>query len=137
MPKLTRWSLKLSLLSLLLSLLFNLIISTPQNWLDVGALHRLRPAMLHLFLVGWITQFIFGVANWLFPRASRDRFNPHPAFAWSAFIMLNAGLALRLIAEPFQSQFPFLGAMLVLSGLFQWTAGLLFVVNLWGRIRGT
>lgn len=137
MPKLTRWSLKLSLGSLLLSMLLNLILSTPQHWLDIGGLYQLRPAMLHLFLVGWITQFIFGVANWLFPRVSRERFNPYPALAWSAFVMLNIGLVLRLIAEPFHSQLPFLGLALVLSGIMQWMAGLLFVVNLWGRIKST
>ncbi|MEE8062509.1 MAG: hypothetical protein V3T16_11800 [Gemmatimonadales bacterium] len=37
------------------------------------ALRTFWPTYLHLITVGWLTQLIFGVAFWLFPRASQAR----------------------------------------------------------------
>ncbi len=135
MPLLTRLALKSSLVYFVLALLLNVGFALPPQWLGGFNFLRLEPTYLHLFLMGWITQFIFGVANWLFPRHSRERFNPYPALAWSTFILLNLGLALRVFAEPFQHQAPrILGPVLILSGITQWLAGLAFIANLWSRI---
>jgi hypothetical protein len=30
------------------------------------------PVYLHLFMIGWVTQMIFGVAYWMFPRVSKE-----------------------------------------------------------------
>jgi len=135
MPLLTRLALKSSLIYFLLALALNLGFALPPAWSSGFNLLRLEPTYLHLFLVGWITQFIFGVANWLFPRHSRERFNPYPRLAWSTFILLNLGLVLRVIAEPFHHQAPhILGPVLILSGITQFLAGMTFIANLWTRI---
>lgn len=138
MPRLTRWSLKLALFYLILALLLNTALAIPTEWHNLGGLVRFRPAVLHLFLFGWITQFIFGVANWLFPRFSRERFNLSPTLAWGTFLTLNGGLLLRLIAEPYRGQWPgIMVPLLVASGILQGLSGLFFVANLWTRIKGT
>jgi heme/copper-type cytochrome/quinol oxidase subunit 1 len=33
----------------------------------------MTPAYFHLFLVGWVTQMIFGVIYWMFPIITRTR----------------------------------------------------------------
>lgn len=97
----------------------------------------LGPAWVHLLVVGWLTQLIFGVAYWLFPRVSRERPYGQPAPAWAAFVLLNAGLVLRVFAEPALA----MGdgatwrAVLVASAAAQSLGALAFVVYIWPRVR--
>lgn len=95
------------------------------------------PAWVHLLVVGWLTQLIFGVAYWLFPRHSRERPYGQPALAWAAFALLNAGLALRAVAEPaiVWSDGPGWRAALVASAAAQGLGALAFIVYVWPRVR--
>jgi hypothetical protein len=34
---------------------------------------NLSPIFFHFFMVGWVTQMIFGVAFWMFPIINRDQ----------------------------------------------------------------
>lgn len=136
MPVLTRWYIKASFVFLLASLFLGL-------WLAAAPLADLptagiSPLFFHFFLVGWVTQIIFGVAYWMLPKFSRQQPHRSETLAWTVFWLLNLGLGLRGLAEPNASQAPggFWGWMLVLSALLQWLAGLGFVVNTWGRVKG-
>lgn len=53
------------------------------------------------------------------------------------FWLLNLGLVLRLVGEPAQVLNPsnIWGWMLATSALLQWLAGVLFVINTWGRVK--
>jgi hypothetical protein len=95
----------------------------------------LWPTYLHLLVLGWLTQLIFGVARWMFPR---DRSTTTPSgerLGWATYISLNAGLVLRSIAEPGPAS-RWRSGLLLLSALLQVAAGWLFVLTTWPRVRG-
>jgi hypothetical protein len=60
----------------------------------------LTPVYFHLHMVGWVTQTIFGVASWMFPRFSPDKPRGSEHLAFVTYASLNAGLISRAIAEP-------------------------------------
>ena len=90
---------------------------------------------VHLLVVGWLTQLIFGVAYWMFPRYSAERPRGSERLGWATFALLNLGLLLRVIAEPWHALAGRGVALLVSSALLQLLAGWTFVVNTWPRIR--
>ena len=95
------------------------------------------PVWIHLLTVGWLTQLIFGVAFWLFPRHSRMRPYGPQQLAWTAYPLLNAGILLRLFAEPAiaWTASPLWRGLAGLSAAFQWVAGTLMAVYLWTRVK--
>jgi hypothetical protein len=48
--------------------------------------------------VGFLLLLIIGVAFWMFPRIRGQR--PGREWGWVAFALINAGLLLRLLAQP-------------------------------------
>lgn len=135
MPAVTRWFLKAALVYFAIALLLGAILSTVST--TAALAHALRSVQLHLLTVGWITQMIFGVAHWMFPRHSRARPRGSERLAWAIFGFLNAGLLLRALAEPLHLLHAAAawGAALTLAGLLQWLAAVGFAVNAWGRVR--
>ncbi len=133
MPTLTRWFLRSALVYLVVSLLIGVMLAAPHGpTLDV-----LSPVHIHLFMVGWITQMIFGVAYWMFPRFSSEAPRRSERLGSVTYVALNAGLVMRAIAEPmvtlrYATPWP---AILVLSAVLQWLAALAFVVNTWARVK--
>jgi hypothetical protein len=95
-------------------------------------LRFLWPTYLHVIVVGWLTQLIFGVAFWLFPRASRDRKRGREGFIWATLVLLNAGLVLRIVAEPFALG-GISGPLLMASALCHLGAAVGFTANVWPR----
>src|SRR5262245_10299696 len=92
------------------------------------------PTALHLLVVGWLTQMVFGVAFWLFPRYRADRPRGSEPLGWVVFGSLNLGLLLRVLAEPGFVTVG-IGALLVGSGVLQLAAGLGFAINTWPRVK--
>lgn len=131
MPLVTRWHVKLSLIYLVAALGVGIIQAT-----DGGGGALFAP-YVHLLAVGWITQMIFGVAYWMFPRFSKERPRGSSELAMAAFFCLNVGLLLRVVAEPLQVRHstPMLGALLAVSAVTQWLAGIAFVINTWPRVK--
>jgi hypothetical protein len=137
MPPLTRLFIKSSLIWFVLSLLAGLGLAANAVW-DLPAIFGvLSPVFFHLFLVGWVTQLIFGVVYWMFPKYSQEKPRGREGLAWMTFCLLNLGLALRAVGEPWQALRPGVlgGWTLALSAILQWAAGLLFVANTWGRVK--
>lgn len=93
------------------------------------------PAYLHLLVLGWLTQLIFGVAYWMFPRYSAEQPRGSERLGWAAFALLNSGLILRAIAEPWHAVSGRGGPVLVIAAALQMLAGLAFVANTWPRVR--
>ncbi len=137
MPPLTRWFIKTSLVYCVgalivgLALMLRLALDLPPI---VGAL---QPAYFHLLMLGWIAQLIFGVAHWMFPKHTAARPRGDERLGWATYGLLNAGLLLRVIAEPLAAVQPGagIGWVLVLSAGLQVSAGWLFVANLWPRVK--
>ncbi len=137
MPRLTRWFVKTALVYLVAAL-FVWVVEAAQTVLNLPpVMARVQPTYLHLFTVGWITQMIFGVAYWMFPRASRARPRGSETLAVAAYGLINVGLILRVIAEPFHALRP--GTvpdwLLTASAALQSLAGVCFVINIWGRVK--
>ena len=137
MPPLTRWFIKISMVYLVAALLIGAVLSGRTLWSLPSFLAALGPVYFHLFMLGWVSQLIFGVIYWMFPKYTREK--PHGSEGlWQAtFWLLNTGLLLRVVAEPMQtiSGQPGWGWLVALSALLQWSAGLIFVGNTWGRVK--
>jgi hypothetical protein len=137
MPLLTRWLIKSALLYLVAALLLGLILALPGS-LGLPAFVRfLNPAYIHLFMVGWVTQMIFGVIYWMFPIISRAQPRGDARLGWAAFVLLNTGLLLRVIGEPLISSRPEggFGWLLVVSAVLQWLAAVIFIFLAWPRVK--
>jgi hypothetical protein len=98
----------------------------------------LQPVYWHLLVVGWLMQCIFGVAYWMFPPFSQNQAQRSETLGWLTYGALNIGLLLRAVVEPWHSLSPqaSVGWLLVPSAVLQVAAVWVFVVNIWGRIRG-
>ncbi|MBL8080765.1 MAG: hypothetical protein JNM55_22525 [Anaerolineales bacterium] len=130
MPLLTRIFIKTAMIYLALALVFGILLAS-------GVTNGLFPVYIHLLVFGWLTQLIFGVVFWMFPKYSVEKPRGSEALGWWTYALLNIGLLVRAIAEPIQSMQPnpFGGWLLVISAVIQFMAGLLFVVNSWGRVK--
>ncbi len=103
--------------------------------------HRAVPAQwvtihVHLLLVGFMVQLVMGVGYWMFPRVRDHWFGEQ--WAAASWALLNLGLLLRFVSEPYLFG-PWSGAaapVTAVSALLQVAAGLLFVAGMWPRIKG-
>lgn len=100
---------------------------------SLSSVALLRPAWIHLITVGWLTQLIFGVALWLFPRPDGHS-DPGGADLWLCYGALNAGLLLRVASEAGPAVGVSVG-FLPLSATLQFVAVLVFVFHVWPRVR--
>lgn len=142
MPVFTRWSIRFSLLCLLLSWGLELWRMAQPAWVP-PLLWAHRIAIYHLFFVGWLTQLIFGVAYWMFPTQSRELPRGKEWLGYGVLICLNLGIWLRIAAEPVVAVLgttgwsPWWRGVLVLAGVLQCLAACGFAVLIWPRIRGS
>ncbi len=137
MPIVTRTFVKTALVYFVVALLTGMLVAA-RSVLDLPRLVAgLSPVYFHLFMVGWVTQLIIGIAYWMFPKYRRDLPRGYDSLAWATYALLNLGLLLRLVAEPAQtvSPAPTWGTLLALSALLQWLGGLAFVANTWPRVK--
>ena len=137
MPPITRLFIKASLLYLIAALLVGLLLALRETLKLPAIVGGLTPVYFHLFMIGWVTQIIAGVAYWMFPKWSKQRPRGYDALALSTFWLLNVGLLLRVVAEPAQtvSAWSGWGWLIVAAALLQWLAGLAFVANTWPRVK--
>ncbi len=138
MPTITRTMIKTAMLyavvGMLLSAVWLVQVARPLHPL----LRYIQPTALHLIVVGWLTQLIFGVALWMFPPWSKAQPRGPEGMGWACYGLLNAGLLLRLVGEPLNSYRPatVLAWLLAASAVLQVGAVWLFVVLVWRRVRG-
>lgn len=98
-------------------------------------LGALWPTLLHLLVVGWLTQLIFGVAHWMFPRHTAEAPRGNERLMRMAWVALNLGLLLRVIGEPRAILGHDAAPLLPLAAALQFLAAVLFVVNTWPRVK--
>lgn len=137
MPTLTRWFIKTALACFVAALLAGVLVFARPALELPDWLASLAPVYFHLLMVGWVTQLIFGVVYWMFPKYSQAQPRGSDRLGWATYILLNAGLALRVVGEPLAA----LGAgqvfgwMLAGSAVLQLLAGWAFIANTWPRVR--
>jgi heme/copper-type cytochrome/quinol oxidase subunit 1 len=137
MPPLTRWYIRTALayfvaaLAIGAGLMLRLVIDLPT------AVAALQPVYFHLLMVGWVTQLIFGVVFWMFPKLSAEHPRGSEALGWATYWLLNAGLLLRAVGEPLVAIQPGAGPGWLLAGsaVLQLLAGLAFIANTWARVK--
>lgn len=130
MPLLTRTFIKTALVYFMLALVLGILLAlhVSNSWF---------PVYIHLLVFGWLTQLIFGVVYWMFPKYSNQLPRGREVLGWVTYGTLNIGLILRAIAEPLQASQAnnLFGALLVLSAIMQWLSGVTFVANTWQRVK--
>jgi len=94
-------------------------------------------AHVHLLLVGFMLMMVMGVATWMCPRAARDDTAYRPVLAEVVYWVMALATALRALAEMLEGLFPSgaLRLFIAVGGLGQVVGALLFVVNMWRRVR--
>lgn len=137
MPQLSRYFIKTGLMYMVAAFALSFaVVARPALGLPTW-LSAFSPVLWHLFVVGWITQLIIGVAYWMFPKITKDNPRGDERFGWMIFVLLNVGLLLRLVFEPLlmlDPEQPF-GWTLVTSGVCQLLAGWGVVIALWPRVK--
>ena len=97
----------------------------------------------HFGAEGWLVNTVIGIALWMLPL-NRERFpatqGRYPTgLAYACFILLNGGLALRLVAEPWyqlDGKPPVAATLLAIAAIAQPLSIALFVAIAWQRVRG-
>ncbi len=95
----------------------------------------------HLGSVGWLSNLVIGIALWMLPL-NRERFpetqGRYPAWApLLCYALLNGGLLLRLVAEPWMVSGGGTPAAIsfALSGVAQMAGVIVFAAIAWQRVR--
>jgi heme/copper-type cytochrome/quinol oxidase subunit 1 len=137
MPSLTRYFIKTALIYFVLALITGVLLlarSAIELPVEIAAL---SPVYFHLLMVGWVTQLIFGMLFWMLPKFSKERPRGNERLVWAAYLLINAGLILRVIGEPIAAIKPDwnFGWLLMLSAVLQLIGGWSFLVNAWSRVK--
>jgi len=137
MPPLARAFIKLGMVHFVLGSLMGVLVLAQSALALPSSLALLYPTYLHILTVGWITQLIFGVAYWMFPKYSKENPRRNERLGWAVLLLLNGGLVLRVIGEPLHGLAPqsAAGWLLALSAVCQLLAGWGFVWNTWPRVK--
>jgi cbb3-type cytochrome oxidase subunit 1 len=108
----------------------------------LGALFTINPSLavyfrvthVHLGVIGFFLSLVMGVAYWLMPRPGGLR---QEKLERLTFYTLNAGLLLRLVAEPWwqATLLAPLKTLTVLSGLLLLSAMLIFAYAMQARVK--
>ncbi|MBI1745169.1 MAG: hypothetical protein HYR55_01105 [Acidobacteria bacterium] len=107
-----------------------------KGWFQIGVPHELITIHNHIISVGFILMMIMGVAYWMFPRPAGVPLQKtaREPLAWANYFLLNVGLILRIVSEPFPQR-PGTGKLLGLSALLQMLGLAAFVLGIWKRVR--
>jgi len=138
-PTESRWFIKTGIAWLVVSLVLGGLEWVSLLGLEPVALAAGSPAHVHLFVFGWVTQMIIGVALWMFPPYSRERPKGRKWLSWVAYAGINLGLAVRAVAEPLVTSggpgAPW-SQLLLAAAIAQAVGGIAFTVNIWPRVKG-
>jgi hypothetical protein len=85
---------------------------------------------MEFLLVGWIIQFVLGVAFWIFPRLRPGPRRGNVPLAVASLVFLNAGIWLVVGATTWRGP----TAMLIAGRALQVLAVLAFMAAQWARI---
>jgi hypothetical protein len=137
MPPLIRRYIKTSFAFLLAGLGLGAYIVVAQFVVGSYPPRLLITAHAHLLLVGFMLMIVMGVATWMFPRPARDDARYRPELAEAVYWTMTAATIVRASAE---IAAPLTGSaaarvLIAIGGLGQLAAALLFVANMWSRVR--
>ena len=136
MFELSRRYIKTAFTFFIVGLFLGLYIIISKYVLGKWVSHQLITAHVHVLLFGFVISLIMGVAIWMFPRP-RDEIHYNPKLTEIIYWFLTLGTMIRLISEVASSYITFriLEWLIVLGSTSQVLAGLLFIYNVWSRVR--
>jgi len=137
MPRLTRWFIKTALVYFVAALIVGGLLLARSAFEWPAGIAALTPVYFHLLMVGWVTQLIFGMLFWMLPKYSKEQPRGNERLAWAAYGLINVGLLLRAIGEPWVTLQPEAGAgwLLAVSAVLQLLGGWAFIGNIWLRVK--
>ena len=137
MPPLIRQYIKTSFVFLIAGVLLGSYVSISQFLLGTYPPRLLVTAHVHLLLVGFMLMVVMGVATWMFPRPARDDSRYRPELAEAVYWLMTVATSVRALAEMLAAHVDStaLRVMIALGGVGQAAGVLLFVVNMWTRVR--
>lgn len=142
MPNVSRLFVKTSLIFLVLTFLSGAVLQAYQSFGSLDAPWGFIVAHTHAGTVGWLALMVMGVAYWMFPldkaRFEGGKGRYHETLAKTNYWLVTGGLILRILIEPFtvRGAGGVTGALLVISGFSQAVGVLIFVWEIWSRVRG-
>ncbi|HHO56180.1 MAG TPA: hypothetical protein ENK21_07295 [Trueperaceae bacterium] len=119
---------RFSLLYLILTALFGFLFYLYPNLIPY-----FKTSHIHAGILGFFLSMVMGVAYWMMPRPKQLRQERLEAIS---FYLLNSGLLLRLIFEPWwlYSRSPILKDFVILSGALLLTAVAVFAIAMNARV---
>jgi hypothetical protein len=137
MPPLVRRYIKTSFLFLMLGLLLGGYLVVSEMLLGVHPPRLLISTHTHLVLVGFMLMVVMGVATWMFPRPAHGTTRYRPGLTEAVYWLLTGATAVRAGAEIVVSfgWLPALRILIAVGGLGQIAGAVLFVANMWTRVR--
>jgi cbb3-type cytochrome oxidase subunit 1 len=137
MPPLIRRYIKTSFAFLIAGVLLGTYVSVGQYIVGTYPPRLIITAHVHLLLVGFMLLIVMGVATWMFPRPARDDARYRPELAEAVYWVMTAATGVRAAAEILgaYADSSILRAAIAAGGLGQAVGILLFVVNMWTRVR--
>jgi hypothetical protein len=137
MTGLVRLYVKTSLVFLLAGLALGAYATVEVNLRGRAVPWPVITAHTHLVLVGFMLMMVFGVATWMFPRPARDDPRYRPGLALVVYWVLTASTVARTVGELSAAAAGARGGSVLAAagGIGQLVAALLFVVNVWARVR--
>jgi len=137
MPPLIRRYIKTSFAFLIAGVILGTYVSVSQYLFGVFPPRLFITAHVHLLLVGFMLMIVMGVATWMFPRPARDDLRYRPELAEAVYWLMTAATCVRALAElsAAHADSTALRTMIALGGAGQAAGVLLFVVNMWTRVR--
>jgi cbb3-type cytochrome oxidase subunit 1 len=137
MPPLIRRYIKTSFAFLIAGLLLGGYLTVSEFLLGAYPPRLAITAHVHLLLVGFMLMMVMGVATWMFPRPAKDDTRYRPELAEVVYWLMTLSTALRAAAELIAgwSRAPSLRVLVAVGGLGQLLGAVLFVLNMWRRVR--
>ncbi|MBE2237603.1 MAG: hypothetical protein IAE81_07440 [Caldilineaceae bacterium] len=129
MPRLSVWFARAALSYLTLGFTFGALMLANKGIPLHPLLWRLLPAHIEFLLFGWTVQLAFGVAFWILPRWQTQRGDLRPA--WAAFILLNGGIWLVVLAGWSNGS----AWWLAVGRLLEAAAMAAFALHAWPRVK--
>jgi cbb3-type cytochrome oxidase subunit 1 len=137
MTSLVRRYIKTSFVFLLIGLLLGAWIIVAEFVVGNYPPRLFITAHVHLLLVGFMLMMVMGVATWMFPRPAKNDTSYRPELSEVVYWVMTLTTGFRAVAEILEGLSPSaaLRHVIVAGGLGQVLGALLFVVNMWRRVR--
>jgi heme/copper-type cytochrome/quinol oxidase subunit 1 len=132
MPRLSIWFIRSALVYLALGFTFGGLMLFTKGIPAFPILWILLPAHIEFLLTGWTVQLVMGMAFWILPRLHAAPKRGNEKIAWSAYLLINAGMALVVLAAYIPG-----GQWLLLAGRAAQAGSVaLFALQAWPRVKG-